>query len=184
MFLCVAVCCSVLHCVAVCCSLDDSIFFDHALLESFFSLMSTYVLQCVAACCSMLQHVAACCSTLQHVAVCCAPRELLLPHVNICVAVRCSALQCVAACCSMLQRVAIISHHSNGVRSFDHALLQLRFCHISSHELYGIRGLCLQHFRYDHRGNLSVLRCVLQRFVVCCSVLQCVAVRYSHFREI
>jgi len=29
------------------------------------------VLQCVAACCSVLQRVGACCSVLKHVAVCC-----------------------------------------------------------------------------------------------------------------
>jgi len=41
------------------------------------------VLQCVAACCSVLQRVAVCCSVLQCVAVCC------------------SVLQCVAVCCSV-----------------------------------------------------------------------------------
>jgi len=43
-------------------------------------------LQCVAACCSVLQRVAVCCSVLQCVAVCC------------------SVLQCVAECCQWLFR--------------------------------------------------------------------------------
>ena len=63
-FLCVAVCCSVLQCLAVCCS----------------------VLQCVAVCCSVLQCVAVCCSMLQCVAVCCSVCVLQ------CVAVCCSVL--------------------------------------------------------------------------------------------
>jgi len=45
-------------------------------------------LQCVAACCSVLQRVAVCCSVLQCVAVCC------------------SVLQCAAVCHSVLQCVA------------------------------------------------------------------------------
>jgi len=52
------------------------------------------MLQCVAACCSVLQCVAACCSVLQFVAACCSVLQ--------CVAVCCSVLQCVAVCCSVL----------------------------------------------------------------------------------
>ena len=60
---------------------------------------TTRRLQCVAACCSVLQRVAAC------VAVCCS----MLQNV----AVRCSALQCVAVCCSVLQCVAVCALYTN-----------------------------------------------------------------------
>jgi len=73
-YLCVAVCCSVLQCVAVCCSV---------LLTSL--RICTDVLQCVAVCCSVLQCVAVCCS-------------VLLTSLRIYT----SVLQCVAVCCSVL----------------------------------------------------------------------------------
>jgi len=77
------------------------------------------VLQCVAACRSMLQCVAVCCSVLQCVAVSC----IVLQHFNtrqdnvsktfgyflakflksLCFVVCCSVLQCVAVCSSVLQ---------------------------------------------------------------------------------
>ena len=53
------------------------------------------MLQCDAACGSVLQCVAACCSVLQCVATCCSVLQ--------CVAACCSVLQCVAACCSVLR---------------------------------------------------------------------------------
>jgi len=74
------VCCSVLQCVAVSvsCRKEPDILEDEK---------NTFLLQCVAVCCSVLQCVAVCCSVLQCVAVCC------------------SVLQCVAVfavCCSVL----------------------------------------------------------------------------------
>jgi len=73
-------CVSVLQCVAVCvyrvCCLDP--------------IPNTYILQCVAVCCSVLQCVYIECAVL-----------ILSPiHIYF------SVLQCVAVCCSMLQRVA------------------------------------------------------------------------------
>jgi len=52
------------------------------------------MVQCVAACCSVLQYVAVRCSTMQYVAV----HHSALQYI----AVRCSALQCVAERCSTL----------------------------------------------------------------------------------
>jgi len=63
---------------------------------------TSFVLQCVAVCCSVLQCVAACCSVLQRVAVCC--RVLSVLH---CVAVCYSVLQCVTVCCIASQCVAV-----------------------------------------------------------------------------
>jgi len=75
------------------------------------------VLQCVAVCCSVLQCVTVCCSVLHCVAVCCSVlRHLsnLRPettqywqvhqrlHDTECGAVRCSVLQCVAVCCGII----------------------------------------------------------------------------------
>ena len=60
----------------------------------------TFLLQRVAACCSVLQRVAAYCSVLQRGAACCSVLQR--------VAVFCSVLQRVPACCSVLQRVAAI----------------------------------------------------------------------------
>jgi len=91
------------------------------------------VLQCVAACCSVLQRVtvttferaiarcvgsvlqciAICCSIFQcAVAVCCS--SVLLQ----CAALCCSVLHCVAVCCSMLWCVAVTTFE-NAVARFD-----------------------------------------------------------------
>jgi len=86
-FMCVAVCCSVLQCVAACCS----------------------VLQRVVVCCSVLQYVAVYCSVLQCIAVSCSILQ--------CDAVHCSvfavctrqelSMQCVTVCGSVLQCLAV-----------------------------------------------------------------------------
>jgi len=96
----------------------------------------TYMLQCVAVCCSVLPCVAVCCRVLQCVAVCCSTYTYLLQALDllgahllqlrhrhllhICnvwkqfldaigrlITVCCSVLQCVAVCCSVLQCVAV-----------------------------------------------------------------------------
>jgi len=88
----VAACCSVLQCVAV----------------GVVVCVAVCIAVCVAVCCSCslcprrgalaaLQCVAACCSVLQHVAVCCS----VLQCVAVFVAVLLATLQCVAACCSV-----------------------------------------------------------------------------------
>jgi len=101
------------------------------------SLRPSYVLQCVAVCCSVLQWsecflvlpiwaiasyvsgrfhvsesflcVAVCCSVLQRVGACCSvlQRAATCCSVLQCVVVCCSVLQCVAVCCSVLQCVAV-----------------------------------------------------------------------------
>jgi len=73
------VCCSVLWCVAV---------------------RPSFMLSCVAACCSVLQFAAVCCSVLWCVAV--RPSFMLS-----CVAACRSVLQFAAVCCSVLQCVAV-----------------------------------------------------------------------------
>ena len=88
------------------------------------------MLQCVAACCSVLRGVAVCirmfvcdssacaaigCIVLQCAAVCCSVLQSVCCNVLQCVAVCCSqclimfcsVLQCVAVCCSVLQGVAV-----------------------------------------------------------------------------
>jgi len=55
--------------------------------------------QCVAACCSVLQRVAVRFSVLQCVAMHCSVLQ--------CIGMCCSVLQCVAVCCSVLQCVAV-----------------------------------------------------------------------------
>jgi len=64
---------------------------------------NTWALQCVAACCSVLQRVAVCRSVFQCVQ---------------CVAMRCSVVQCVAVCRSVSQCVAVC-----------HSVLQWVLCH-------------------------------------------------------
>ena len=77
---CVTVFCSVLQCVAVCCI----VYVSHLRRRSACVRLAASadargltnqrvrsMLQCVAACCSVLQCVAVCCSVLQCVAVCC-----------------------------------------------------------------------------------------------------------------
>jgi len=93
---------------------------------SLLPLYTNSVLQCVAACCSVLQlnlwriHVphpadtgAVCCGVLQCVAVCCS----VLQCVAVCCSVLwqypvssivcCSVLQCFAVCCGVLRCVAV-----------------------------------------------------------------------------
>ena len=74
MLQCVAVCCSVLQGVAGCCSVVHSNRLASTNILSFtcllfrsssLSFVHQYVLQCVAVCCSVLQHVAACYSAFQ-----------------------------------------------------------------------------------------------------------------------
>jgi len=77
---CCSGCCSVLECVLQrVCKSSDSAFASHLP-----SLPFLFLLQRVAACCSMLQRVAACCSMFKCVVVC----------VEAC----CSVLQCVLQC--------------------------------------------------------------------------------------
>ena len=58
-FLCIALCCTVLHCIALCCTVLHSV-----------ALCCT-VLHSVALCCTVLHSVALCCTLLHCNAVCC-----------------------------------------------------------------------------------------------------------------
>ena len=70
-----------LQCSTVCCSAVQRVIVSSVLLCLSVAQVLAHVFvhvyvcdmspQCVAACCSVLQHVAACCSMLQHVAACC-----------------------------------------------------------------------------------------------------------------
>jgi len=129
-------------------------------------LVTVSVLQCVAACCSVLQRVAdasakfsddmyvsrtcpsdrvcvaACCSVLQRVA------EFARVLVTVCV------LQCVAACCSVSQCVA-----DTGAKFSD----DMYFICMCPSDYVCVAVCC------------SVLQCI----AVYCSVLQCIAVYCS-----
>jgi len=139
------------------------------------------VLQCVAACCSVLQCVAAvvvyvvsCHLVVWHdtsqldiskrklymicqcVAVCCSVLQ--------CVAVCCSVLQYVAVCCSVLQRVAVFFLIESNLLPEEHTATYCK---------------TLQHTA-KHCNTLDILK--YQLYIICqcvaakCSMLQCVAV--------
>ena len=97
------------------------------------------MLQCVAACCSALQHVAACCSVLQRVAVCCSVLQCVavccsvlrargskMQNVDLStIATHCNTLQHAATCCNMLQHTAAryntLQHTTTHLESEAHA---------------------------------------------------------------
>ena len=86
----------------VCChDTHDNLYVRIAWLYMYLHVLLTYVLQCVAVCCSVLQRVAAYCSVLQGVAVCCS----VLQRIAACY----SVLQCVAACSAWQARIALRS---------------------------------------------------------------------------
>jgi len=103
--------------------------------------------------------VAVRCSALQCVAVCCR----VLQYVAVC----CSVLQCVAVCCS------VDMFHSSFARDVSHS-------HSSkAQQLTATQNRSLQHtaVRYSiHSYSKWPLQCV----AVCCSVLECVAVRCNN----
>ena len=88
---------------------------------------------------------------LQRVTACCSVLQ--------CVAVCCSVLQYVAACCSVLQRVAACCTKRSKQLGANHLQITLNL-----DELVMDRAWC------------SVMWFDTMFFVVCCSVLQCVAV--------
>ena len=118
------------------------------------------MLQCVAACCSVLQRVAAClqhyASSLQFFDNACVVRYFALCcSVLQRVATWCSVLQCVAACCSVLQRV-----------------------YSSMQAIYRVRVSCMLHCA---ALCCNVLQSMLQLGAVCCSDKQFVVVSYSGY---
>jgi len=145
----------------------------------------SYVLQCVAACRSVLQCVAVCTSRwLIH--VCDMARSYIWSYVLQCVAVCCSVLQSVAACCSVLHCVrpddlfmsviwhVYIHHHMWYVCCVLQSAASVLQC-VRPDDLF--MSVTWHDYLYHHMWNvLHVIRvlCV----AVCCSVLQCVAVCY------
>ena len=145
----------------------------------------SYVLQCVAVCCSALQCIALCCVFV------CVPRthfaQLFTPisylvgdaatsHVRTTnhehdeipsngthIAVCCSELQCVAVCCNVLQWVAMFCRHDEIPSDVTHIAV---CCSMLQCVAVGCSGL----------QWAMVCWVVLQCVEVGCSVLQCVAV--------
>ena len=112
---CVEKCCSVLQRVAACCS------------KSQLAAVCCRVLQCAVSCCNMLQwglwgeeswnSLASWC-VLQCVAVCSVVQcGAMYFSVVQCVAVWCSALQCVAVCYSVLQLLNYFAFDSHSTKS-------------------------------------------------------------------
>ena len=91
-----------------------------------------------------------------------------------CVAVCCSVLQCVAVCCSMLQCVAACCGVYGSVSHLDSHILIL-CCNM---------GECVARNQSCSVSRLTVIVCcsVLQCVAVCRSMLQCVAVCCSVLR--
>jgi len=125
-------------------------------------------LQCVAACCGVLQRVAVycsvqcaavSCSVLHFVVVCC--------RVSMCVEVYSMVLQCVAVCCNVLQRSALRCSVSQCFAVCCYVLQCAAVC-----------CSVLQFFAVCRRVLHCAAVCciVLQCAAVCCSVLQCTAV--------
>jgi len=162
MLQCITVCCSVLQCVAV-----------------YYS-----VLQCIPVCCSVLQCVAVYYSVLQCITV----RRSVFQ----CVAVYSSVLQCITVCCSVLQchimlQCASVWHASN--RHLRSTRFYLGFGTISctTYSMLQCIAVCYSMLqcaavRHASRRHIRSTRAYLDlapfgaRPIVCCSMLQCVAV--------
>jgi len=133
-------------------------------------------------CCSVLQCVAVCCSVLQSVTVC----NLTYPYV---------LLQCVAVCCSLLQSVAVCF---SVVQCGAYCRRVLHYVPPKPFKL-STNLMCAQNMTYScsclhtfiKGGRMEMESCVTNqvcqtlqhtvalcnaRVVMCCSVLQCVAV--------
>jgi len=136
------------------------------------------------------------------VALCCnEPRHMrdnwCICHITQqCVAVCCSVLQCVAVCCSVLQCVAVsathcICHMTQRSRSqrFSRSakprnscicdMTQMHMRHDSALALERQSWVSLQHSATHTRSSSVVSRLEHSQKSVCCSALQCIAVRCS-----
>jgi len=155
------------------------------------------VLQCVAACCSVLQGVAVCGSVWHFVAVCCS----VLQCVPVCVSTVfqqhrdarvCESMSmyvftvylesvgryttrlytsCVAGCCSVLQCVTVRCMGWHGVAVYGCVLQCVTvWCSV-------LQCILRAYIDTPCNSTRSALLCcsVLQCVAVCCSVLQCVA---------
>jgi len=95
------------------------------------TVLVIWLLQCVAVCCSVLQHTAGSCLVVARIlqwlvllqcdAVCCSVWQ--------CAAVCCCVLQCVAVCCNVLQSVAVCCCAARTCRmAFQTNALVMRVC--------------------------------------------------------
>jgi len=115
------------------------------------------VLQCVAVCCRVLPCVTVCYSVLQ------------------CVAVSCRVLQCVTLCCSVLQCVAVCCCW---VYSPSYALL-VAVCYsrwASTSAVCNLPPSERERERERERRVGAAAGRILPTHILCCGVLQCVAV--------
>ena len=101
---CGAVCCSVLQCVAVVTVTCMAKWCAWQRVSVGWLCMSQCGAVCCSSSCNALQCVAACCSVLQRVAVPSLHHDV---HSKEWVGVRCSVLQCAAICCFVLQCVTV-----------------------------------------------------------------------------
>ena len=149
------------------------------------------MLQCVAACCSVLPHFDTLAKSL------CLAHTLRTYSVDIYVALRpfcsisdrslCSRtylLQCVAVCCIVLQYVAGVFQVCCSVTYQSASVLGSKMSHYNTLQTH-LQRTCntpsthcniLQSVLGFSAGGVDVCCNVLQCVVICCSVLQCVAV--------
>jgi len=179
---CVAVCCGVLRCVAICCSTEDDMSRGDGLglrcVESELIVVLRDCVQCVAVCCGVSRCVVGCCSVLRYVAVCCSVLQCVARSVLRCVAVfamcccgACGVLHCVAACCSVLQCVAVCCAECVAMCCGVCGVLQcVAWSVLRSVAVFAV---CCSELRPNF---LTRREDEMRRKVVCCSVLQCVAV--------
>jgi len=127
----------------------------------------------VAVCCSVLQCVAVCCSVLQCVVKC--GSEMRLSTLED-LASRSAALHevSVAVCCSVLQCFAGLSHCCI-VGGYGGYVLQCVAVSCGALQCVVLKDLASRSFTLSE-DNVAV------RCIVCCSVLQCVAVCCSFFQ--
>jgi len=88
--------------------------------------------------------------------------------VLLCIAACCSVLQCVAVCWSMLEYVAVCCSQRNS----------LYLDPWDRRQHYKVYTYCMIYI-YKYALRVAVHRLVMQCVAVCCSVLQCVAVRVN-----
>jgi len=139
-----------------------------------------YVLQCIAACCSVLQCVATWvsvnCSALHYAA---GSQSVWSPSLNHvigvlqCVAVCCSVLQCVAVCCSVLQRV----HSYNHIFSINGVIGVLQCAAVCCSEVIGTFTI-LQSIVWQTINRHVLCGVRLSCAVLCCAVLCCASISY------
>jgi len=155
------VCCSMVRCVAVCVVVRD----DRRLCHCLRCVRDCNTLQHTATHCNTLQHTATHCNTLQHTATHCDAlrRQPAVSWRQVCWCV--SAMQRDALCHSVVRYVAL----------FCSALKCAVCCSVI------VSGMCNYFSLKEGFQTLHffLCNCVKCNNAVCCSALQCVAVRCS-----